>query len=139
MAECIEIGINNGINEFAIRLIDKLIENMNKYNLSNSPIIDNVNIDVIEEGIIFRLSDGHYAMFVEYGTGIRGSENPHPWSGDIDWKYDVNNHGESGWWYPTVESDENPTKVYSDKIGGWVAWTAGSESRPFMYDTEMLT
>lgn len=35
----------------------------------------------------------------EYGTGIVGSNNPHP---DVmsGWIYDVNNHGEKGWKYP---------------------------------------
>lgn len=38
----------------------------------------------------------------EYGTGIEGSKNPHPdkMSG---WIYDVNEHGEKGWIYPTED------------------------------------
>lgn len=35
-----------------------------------------------------------WAKFVEFGTGIVGSENPHPDTSIIGWKYDVNNHGE---------------------------------------------
>ena len=63
-----------------------------------------------------------WAPFVEFGTGIIGSNNPHPDTGLANWKYDVNEHGESGWYY------------YKD--GEW-HWTKGMPSRPFMYETRM--
>lgn len=61
-----------------------------------------------------------WAPFVEFGTGIIGSGNPHPDPGLANWKYDVNEHGEAGWHY------------YKD--GKW-NWTKGMPSRPFMYET----
>lgn len=61
-----------------------------------------------------------WAPFVEFGTGIIGSDNPHPDTGLANWKYDVNEHGESGWHYY--------------KGGEW-HWTKGMPSRPFMYET----
>lgn len=61
-----------------------------------------------------------WAPFVEFGTGIVGSENPHPDTGLTGWKYDTNKHGEAGWHY------------YKD--GEW-HWTKGMPSRPFMYET----
>lgn len=61
-----------------------------------------------------------WAPFVEFGTGIIGSGNPHPDPGLANWKYDVNEHGEAGWFY------------YKD--GEW-HWTKGMPSRPFMYET----
>lgn len=61
-----------------------------------------------------------WAPFVEFGTGIVGSENPHPDTGLASWKYDINKHGEAGWHY------------YKD--GEW-HWTKGMPSRPFMYET----
>lgn len=61
-----------------------------------------------------------YAAFVEYGTGVVGSRNPHP---EPDgWAYDVNGHGDAGWWY----LNDNDSKLH---------WTAGQPSRPFMYET----
>ena len=41
-------------------------------------------------------------IFNEMGTGIVGSNNPHPNpDGPFkSWKYDVNEHGEKGWRYP---------------------------------------
>lgn len=61
-----------------------------------------------------------WAPYVEFGTGIVGSENKHPSPGLANWKYDVNDHGESGWHY--------------FKDGEW-RWTKGMPSRPFMYET----
>lgn len=62
-----------------------------------------------------------YAAFVEFGTGIVGSNNPHPLAGITSWKYDVNEHGEKGWIY----TDENRVSH----------WTKGMQSRPFMWET----
>lgn len=61
-----------------------------------------------------------YAVYVEFGTGVVGASAPHP--APTGWAYDVNGHGESGWWY------YNPND-------GRVHWTKGMESRPFMYNT----
>lgn len=63
-----------------------------------------------------------WAQFVEFGTGITGSENPHPDTSIANWKYDVNEHGDAGWHY------------YKDSE--W-HWTKGMPSRPFMYETAM--
>ena len=61
-----------------------------------------------------------YAVYVEFGTGIVGKSQPHP-SPD-DWRYDINEHGESGWWY------------FNDYTGR-TQWTKGMPSRPFMFNT----
>ena len=61
-----------------------------------------------------------YAVYVEFGTGIVGKSQPHP-SPD-DWRYDINNHGDRGWWY------------FNDYTGH-PQWTKGMPSRPFMYNT----
>jgi hypothetical protein len=63
-----------------------------------------------------------YAPYVEFGTGLIGSQNPHPDASLVNWKYDVNEHGEKGWAY------------YNDRDGRW-HWTKGMQSRPFMYET----
>ena len=67
-------------------------------------------------------TDCPWAKFVEFGTGIVGERNPHPDTSIAGWKYDVNDHGESGWYY------------YRD--GEW-HWTKGMPSRPFMYETDI--
>lgn len=61
-----------------------------------------------------------YAIFVEFGTGIVGANSPHP---EPDgWQYDVNSHGENGWWY----SDEKQNRI---------RWTKGQPASAFVYKT----
>lgn len=67
-------------------------------------------------------TDCPWAKYVEFGTGITGLHNPHQNASVSGWKYDVNEHGESGWFY------------YKD--GEW-HWTKGMPSRPFMYETDL--
>ena len=78
---------------------------------------------VITNGSQWIISTGcPWAKFVEFGTGVVGQNNPHPEPGLANWKYDVNQHGEAGWFY--------------FKDGEW-HWTKGMPSRPFMYETRM--
>ena len=60
-------------------------------------------------------------IFNEMGTGIVGSNNPHPNPDGAfkSWKYDVNEHGEKGWRYP--------------KKDGTYGWTKGLPSRHMFY------
>lgn len=77
--------------------------------------------DMVGVGAKYYIYTGcEWAKFVEFGTGIVGEENPHPDPSLANWKYDVNKHGEGGWYY------------YRD--GEW-HWTQGMPSRPFMYET----
>lgn len=69
------------------------------------------------------VSSAPHSAFCEFGTGIVGATSPHPNPTLAGWKYDVNQHGEEGWWYW--------------KDGEW-HWTAGMPSRPFMYDTARM-
>ena len=78
-----------------------------------------------------------YAVYVEFGTGIKGAGSPHPDTAILGWKYDINRHGELGWWYPTDNADPNPYK-YTAKNGTTYAWTRGMPSRPFMYETAQM-
>ena len=64
----------------------------------------------------------YYAVFVEFGTGIVGEQNPHP---EQPWDYDVNGYGEDGWYYV----DGRDMKGH---------WTKGQPSRPFMYNTKRI-
>lgn len=72
----------------------------------------------------FVVSTATHSVFCEFGTGIMGAENPHPEVAIAGWRYDVNNHGELGWWY--IGRD------------GQAHWTKGMPSRPFMYDTAQM-
>lgn len=67
------------------------------------------------------VSTAFHTMFVEFGTGIRGKQDPNQYDYAQGWKYDVNEHGEAGWVY---KGDD-----------GKLHWTKGMPSRPFMHDT----
>ena len=59
-----------------------------------------------------------HAALVEYGTGIIGKgTHPDPASG---YQYDVNNHGEEGWFFYDQE--------------GNIHWTRGMVAHRFLYD-----
>ena len=60
------------------------------------------------------------AKAVEYGTGIVGRDSIGS-SQATDWAYDVNNHGEKGWFY------EKNGKIY---------WTKGMEGKLIYYKTK---
>ena len=69
---------------------------------------------------------GSYAMFVEYGTGVVG-DGTYPEKTDYD--YDVNQHGDKGWFYPLQIGSPN------SKDGTIYVHTRGMAARPFMYNT----
>lgn len=83
-------------------------------------LVDGI-IPEFRDGKGYVVSSAPHSAFCEFGTGIRGAESPHPEPGLAGWKYDVNNHGEEGWWYMGDD-------------GEW-HWTAGMPSRPYMYNT----
>lgn len=136
-ALALERGIKAGQDEIGEIMIDKVLERLDSYGLGGSEgIINSIDLEFTDEGVSLILKDGEgdYAMFVEFGTGVVGEENKHPMPSRRDWKYDTKEHGESGWWYPSKESDPNPTR-YQAKDGKFWAWTKGMPSRPFMYET----
>lgn len=126
-------GLKKGIDKFAIQIGIKLRENLIKYKLDG--LARQIKVSVEGFGIKAEILEGgeYYAMYVEYGTGVVGENFSHPKAAERDWMYDINSHGDSGWWYPSNSEDPNPTKYNSET--GWWAWTAGQASRPFMYET----
>ena len=90
---------------------------------------DQIYTEVIgNTGKVYTNSD--VLIYNEYGTGIVGSNNPHPEADS--WVYDTNQHGESGWWYPTTEEDTNPYK-WVDGSGQLRAWTKGLPANAGFY------
>lgn len=72
----------------------------------------------------FVASTASHSVFAEFGTGVVGRSSPHPNVAIAGWKYDVNNHGELGWWY--IGRD------------GQAHWTKGMPSRPYLYETAQM-
>lgn len=140
------------------KLKNTLAENCVEYAKSNVSSMDRYGtLGKIQEGIkvensngksIVRATDSH-SVWVEFGTGTRGANSPHEISGEIGWEYAVGSHigywnvdGKTmfGWWYPTTPDDPNiyTRQVIDDETnepnGDYVAFTEGTEARPFMYN-----
>lgn len=133
LGKAVDRGIKSGLRDCAMRIRAVLMDNLTSYGLEH--FISQIHIVESKDGIVVEIREGkeYYAMYVEYGTGIVGESSPHPDPSRHGWHYDINDHGDTGWWYPTDADDPNPTK-YRSKMGWW-AWTAGQAARPFMYET----
>lgn len=129
--------IQMSLPEIAERIERRLLLELSQFGLGGSSLASSISVIVVDDGIEVTVGSDH-AMFLEFGTGIKGQQSPHPnpnWLSS--WNYDINNHGEEGWWYPTDDSDPNPIKR---RGGGKVyGWTRGHEARPFMYNTWRYT
>lgn len=89
---------------------------------STGELSDSISSTFDESTCTGRISVGSdYAIFVEYGTGIKGATSPHP-NPAPDWVYDSNNHGAAGWWY-------------FDKKAQKLRWTQGQPANAFVYKT----
>ncbi len=89
-------------------------------NLSNH--IGSIQVEITDGGFGFRIwTNDWIIIFHEYGTGIVGSNSPHP-NPTISWVYDKNGHGEKGWKYR--------------KKDGTYGWTRGLPSKHIFYDVE---
>lgn len=73
---------------------------------------------------------GGYCKYIEFGTGVRGRDSPHPsaeYKAIMQWAYNsgatifTTKDGREGWFYPADD-------------GSW-RFTEGMPSRPFMYET----
>ena len=121
--------IKDKCEELAFKLAQRGVE-IAKMNISmegavyTGELLDSIDMeqgDVLTNGSSYVVyTDCEWAPYVEFGTGIVGSENPHPDTSIAGWKYDVNEHGDKGWVY------------YKD---GEFYWTKGMPSRPFMYNS----
>lgn len=102
------------------RLTDKFIEIVkDNIPIDTGDLANSITKIQIAKDVIEVYTDMYYAKFVEFGTGIVGSSSPHPDTSLVNWKYDVNEHGEKGWKYQT-------------KDGTW-HWTKGQEGKEFWY------
>lgn len=114
-------GIDNAIKYATEALYNKVLEYCYAYGISNH--ISQIHWEYDENTGIGRVwTNDMVIIFNEMGTGIVGSNNPHPSpEGPFkSWKYDVNEHGEKGWKYP--------------KEDGTYGWTNGLPSRHMFYD-----
>lgn len=114
-------GIDNAVKYATEALYNKVLEYCYANGISNH--VNQIHWEYDENTGIGRVwTNDMVIIFNEMGTGIVGSNNPHP-SPDgpfKTWKYDINEHGEKGWKYP--------------KEDGTYGWTKGLPSRHMFYD-----
>lgn len=114
-------GIDNAVKYATEALYNKVLEYCYANGISNHT--SQIHWEYDENAGIGRVwTNDMVIIFNEMGTGIVGSNNPHP-SPDgpfKTWKYDINEHGEKGWKYP--------------KEDGTYGWTKGLPSRHMFYD-----
>lgn len=138
--KAIDNALDNALDEMADRIKVRLLKELSSFGLGDSSLVGTISISKVNGGLFISVGSDH-AMFVEFGTGIVGAGSPHPDTSfeDVYWDYDINGHGEKGWWYPTTASDPNPVKKFDAKKNQWFGFTRGMESRPFMYNTWRYT
>lgn len=126
----------------AKRLVQRLIDegaNIARVKIQSMDAVDNGDLlsgvdgyfsPLLNAGFV-RVSSDHVA-FVEFGTGMVGMAIPHPnaeylskasWGYATGQKIFTTKDGVPGWIYPTDD--------------GGFQFTAGTESRPFMYETAL--
>ncbi len=84
-----------------------------------------------DTAIFYVVADSEHAIFVEFGTGQMGEEEPYPYPlpSGVDWQYKSGktifevSPGQYGWFYPGND-------------GKWY-FTQGMPSRPFMFNTSI--
>lgn len=123
------LSLNDKCEELARQLAEEGVAIAKANILSEDAIytgelLSSINLkpgDIVYNGSQYVIyTDCPWAKYVEFGSGVSGKNNPHPDTSIVGWRYDVNNHGDSGWFY------------FRD---GKLHWTKGMPSRPFMYMT----
>ena len=115
---------SNGVDNAVLHATEMMFEKVKQYCYENG-IEEHTNNVYMEYDYTTKIgrvwTNDIVLIFNEMGTGIVGSENPHPnpQSEFANWKYDVNEHGEKGWKYP--------------KSDGTYGWTKGLPSRHMFY------
>ena len=90
--------------------------------IESGELVESITWEYDEQTNTGRIRVGaDYALFVEYGTGIVGAQNPHPEPAP-GWTYDVNAHGEKGWTYFVAKQNR-------------YQWTKGEPAHAFVYKT----
>ena len=125
-------GAKLGVKEASEKLYKSITDKMDSCNLQNHK--ENVKLEDKSDNkvIAYRVyTNDHVIMFHEFGTGIKGEQTK--WAGSFGYEVNGMGKGETGWWYPTTESDPNPYK-WTDSSGQLRALTHGLPSKHMFYN-----
>lgn len=110
-----------GLYEHSYRTNHQIKIQSNEIDLWNDTMVNLDNLNLSEETKANYSNGLSLAKIVEYGTGIVGARSKASTIAE-NWEYDVNNHGEQGWFY-----QDN---------GGQLHFTSGIEGRLIFYKTK---
>lgn len=126
----LEKAISNAIDEVMDKAYNRMLIEMASFptmngTLASSNLAQTLSKRRFHNGFEIEVS-GEHALYVEFGTGIIGKENPHPSKDGFGGEYalsdyDSNGYGHAGWYYTDADGKRH--------------WTKGMPARPFMYNT----
>ncbi len=127
-----EMAVESGIYAAQEAIERKLIQIMVGYDLNK--LIKDIFIFQTPTGFIVEVIS-EQAVYVEYGTGIRGKNNAHPtpiYEYNVPSPHKRGRVGNEFWFAPLDELDPNE---YKNQVEGKpYAWTQGRPSKPYFYD-----
>ena len=106
--------ILQALAEYTLHQVQIHIQDSVNSSISTGDLLESIKISPIFNDVISVYTDLAYAKYVEFGTGVTGSNNPHPKSDEAGWSY-----GEKGW-------------VYKSSDGNFY-YTEGEIAHQFMY------
>lgn len=90
--------ILEALADYTLSRVRVHIQDSVKSHISTGQLLESIKISPIFNDMVSVYTDLAYAKYVELGTGIVGSKNPHPNSNEYGWSY-----GEKGWVYQTSD------------------------------------
>ncbi len=125
--------------KFVAEKAQELVRLLKELGVEKAKELVPVDTGVAQESIIGYMDDeagrgiimaGGYCKYIEFGTGVKGQNSPHPsqeYLAIMQWAYNsgamifTTKDGREGWYYPTDD--------------GSYRFTEGMPSRPFMFET----
>lgn len=100
-------GQSSGIKKLTEIGLQRVIDN--SPNINSGRLGISLDTEITPElGRIY--TSDEVIIFNEFGTGIIGLNNSHPEASAKGWRYDVNEHGEKGWYYLGDDGEYHWTK-----------------------------
>lgn len=114
---------------FIIRSLEWIRDRANEllsqrvYSFPNTANVkDGWKINQISKDLWQLVNENPLAGYIEFGVGLKGQLSQHKAASDVNYQYDVNNHGEKGW------------NWYNEDLGVGMRGFTGYEGKSFLYD-----
>jgi len=135
MSEAYDDAIADSLNELADIASAKMSQLATAYGINESALHKDTMYTDVSELRVEVGYDSEYADYVEFGTGIRGENSPHPEADNEGWEYNVKGHIRA-WSFSADEMNEGNIGYVTPSSSGKRMWTKGMPSRPVVYMTQ---